>query len=635
MKRLSILALVLVICAAASADMSRFTPPDPRLDKKITVEVSDTKLEDVAKSLTEQSGITVTAGTGKRDWKVREQHVTISAKDTPLSTVLDQLTKLHSFYLSREGKQGEWSYMIWQDKKSRDLEAEMLNAEKEAEAGRASKTRQATLDLAKKASEMTPEEAKKLRDKDPNLAYLGGTKSGRAYSNILNSLGQTDLDLMLRGRRVSIPFSSLSPGLQQSAMDTTGNGMSELMGLRWPDLTPLQLVISPLRDDIAGHLVSMGVGGAIALMGIPPGGLDGADYDPILGAGDPMSIFLLSKPDSQFGKAFAKAMFDIEQGVPKDQVMKELDNMVSDDQGMAEASAQDSPTEKTPPTDPELTREVNLGKLTSGSGNPSDTTSANAVAVAAISEAANYTVMLESFTELASIATYLKPGKQPFYKILIGLEKAGYEWKAENKALRVRPNDWAIRRSWRIAESTIIYWRDRLEKQGCFSLDDQAAICYGLTDDQITHTLRHDPDIGDALTTRWDSADHERSILRLYAILSPVQKATLSTKEGLRFSDLSDKQWDYIAPIIMDRLGGASIADGYITNWQQLPDDGAEPDPWRFEIMAIGDDQQRHPLDVSISHMTKEQLASQIEARKQARAEAAAKAADKEAAPAK
>ncbi len=635
MRSFFIVVLAALSVLRAGADISRFDPADPRLDKKITLEVSDTKLDDVAKSLTELSGITVTAGTGARDWKVREQRVTISAKDVPVGTVMDQLTKLHSFYLSREGKPGEWTYMIWQDKKSRDLEAEMLNAENEAEAGRATKTRQATLDLAKKAADMTPEEARKLRDKDPNLAYLGGTKSGRAYSQIFNSLSQTDMDLMLRGRRISIPFSSLSPQLQKSAMDTTKIGLAGLMDGRTKDLTPLQLVISPLRGDIASELVSMGVGGAIALMGLPPGGLDVGYFDPILGAGDPMSIYLLSKPDSKFGKAFAGAMFDIEQGVPKEQVMKALDSMFQDDQDMAEASAQESPTEKTPPTDPELTREVDLGKLTTGSGNPQDALSANAVAVHEIAKATGCTVMLEAFTKPAAVSTYLKPGKQPFYKILIGLEKAGYEWKSEEKTLRIRPNDWAVRRSWCIAESTIAYWRERLEKQGCFTIEDMAAMFLGLTDDQIMRTLRRDPDVSYAIGISGDRGDHELSVLRLYATLSPSQKASLSTREGLWFSNLSDKQWDYIAPVLTDRFAGMSIADGYITHWPKGEEGDGPPDPGDFEIMVIGEDKQEHAFQLTIFHPDKEYLAPQMEERKRERADEAAKAAGKDAAPPK
>ena len=43
---------------------------DPRLDKKVTIAVVHTKLEDVVKQLSEQSGVEIKAGTGARDWKV-------------------------------------------------------------------------------------------------------------------------------------------------------------------------------------------------------------------------------------------------------------------------------------------------------------------------------------------------------------------------------------------------------------------------------------------------------------------------------------------------------------------------------------------------------------------------------------
>ncbi|MCX6377634.1 MAG: hypothetical protein NTU88_16645, partial [Armatimonadetes bacterium] len=139
-------AVLAVLVSGACADIAKFDPQDKRLDKKVTIEVDHTKLEDVVKSLSEQSGVTVKAGTGTRDWKVRERHVTIRAKDMPLGRMMDEITGLLGYYLSREGKEGEWTYIIWQDKKSRDLEAEMMTAEKEAAAQRAKETRQSAVD---------------------------------------------------------------------------------------------------------------------------------------------------------------------------------------------------------------------------------------------------------------------------------------------------------------------------------------------------------------------------------------------------------------------------------------------------------------------------------------------------------
>lgn len=280
------------------------------------------KLQEVTDSLAKQTGVTVKAGNGERDWRLREQKVSVHAKDITLSQALDQIAKLLSFCVSREGKDKEWTYTIWRDKKGRDLEAEMLNAEQEAEAQRAKETRQAMLDLAKKALGMSADEAKKLRDKDPTLACLGGTKTGRAFSQLMGSLGQTDLDPMLRGKQVTIPFRSLPPDLQKAAAVTTTGGLEQLMSQNTKDLVPLQIAVSPLKEDVAGELMATGVGGAIAVMGVPKDGPNGADFDPILGAGQPMSIFLFSKPDSRFGKLFAQAIFDAEQGVPKEQTEK-------------------------------------------------------------------------------------------------------------------------------------------------------------------------------------------------------------------------------------------------------------------------------------------------------------------------
>ena len=199
-------AVLAVVVSGACADIAKFDPADKRLDKKVTLAVNHVKLEEVAKNLSEQSGITIKAGAGTRDWKVREQKVSIHGRDVPLSKALDQVTKLLGYCLSREGKEGEWTYIIWQDKKGRDLEAEMLNAQREEAAQRVAKSRQGTIDLAKDALGMSPEEAMKQRDKNPVLAYMGGTKTGRGFAGFLSYFQAnfpTEYDLMLRGKRVA------------------------------------------------------------------------------------------------------------------------------------------------------------------------------------------------------------------------------------------------------------------------------------------------------------------------------------------------------------------------------------------------------------------------------------------------
>ena len=622
MKPIWIAVLLAVAASSVCADIAKFDPPDKRLDKKVTLEVAHTKLEDVVKSLSEQSGVTVKAGTGTRDWKVREGRVTIRAKDVPLGKTLDEITKLLGYYLSREGKEGEWTYIIWQDKKSRDLEAEMLIAEKEAEARRAEESRQASLDAAEKALKMTPEEAKKLRDNDPLVSYLGGTKSGRGYAQLLSSLSSTDMQLMMRGKRIAMPFSSLPPALQQAAMDTTASGIiaaENAGGGTSQPMVPYQVVISQLTGDINEELGPMGVAGAMSLMGLPQSG-DGG-YDPVLGQGHPMSVFLLSKPDSQFGKTFGKALLALEEGAPMQQVEQELGGILNDGTANAEAKARKSPTEENPPTDPKLTREVDLGKMPDSSARQEGGDAAsNARAVAKISEAAGFAAMLESFTKANPIAIYLKPGKQPVYKIMIGLEKAGYTWDLEDSTLRIRPEDWAVKRSCVIPEGILTRYRELLEAQGMLTFDDLAALASEVTDDQIENSLFTDPYLNSAVGMplgRWSW--HGRDMLRLYHSLSANQRTNLTSEAGLQFGQLTEEQWDRLNTIITDRLGGLYIVEGSVRLVE--PEVPSKGDGGRYvlKVSAVTEDGKAHACDVGIYVQGKANLAPAVEGRKKAR----------------
>ena len=221
MKWFWIVILFIFTAANAPADNTVTKKPDPRLDKKVTLEVSHTKLEDVAKQLTEQTGVVIKAGSGERDWRVRERRITIQAKDVRLGDLMEQISKLLNYYLSRGGKEGEWTYLYWQDMKARILEEDLLAAEREAAAQRIVKVRQGALDIAEKALKMTPEDALKERDKDPMLAYMGGTQTGRGFAQLLAALNRDfaiERDLMLRGRMVNMMLSDFSPALQQACL---------------------------------------------------------------------------------------------------------------------------------------------------------------------------------------------------------------------------------------------------------------------------------------------------------------------------------------------------------------------------------------------------------------------------------
>lgn len=638
MKQLSFVILLAVVVSGAHADIAKFEPPDKRLDKKITLEVDHVKLEDVAKSLSEQSGITIKAGTGDRDWKVREQHVTIRAKDLPAGRMIDEITKLDGFYVSREGKAGEWTYIIWQDKKSRDREAELLQAEKDEAARKSKETRKSTEDAAKKALNMTPEEAAKLRDKDPIAAYLGGTKSGKAFAQMLSSM-DSYLPGYSEGKRSFAPISGFPPGMQRSVSDMMNSGIAKTFGDNGANqnLSPDKFGYVPLGDT-GDRGAALSMDGLMFVTGVPNDGSPGSGQGPF-GIGRPMVMFPIMRTDSPFGKFVGQAMLALEDGVPIQDVQEQFTKKVEDPRFLGEAMAKESKTEKETPTDPELTREVELKDIPA----PKDIAALVASAskaeehgktVAALSSALGMPVLLESFDRLMPLSVFLTPGKQPVYKIMIALEKAGYSWELENKSLRIRPKNWATRRSHEIPESFIAFYKDLLEKQDEFTLDDLANMANSLTNEQIRNTLTVNGDLNFAVRALMGGEmQGSVDVLRLYASLTPRQKEALDSEAGLAFGDLSDTQWARMNQIISAKLGAGRVTGG---SMQIVPlTEEQSKANWRSRIFRLtarmSDEQETRKADVSVSIQSKEAISAFLEQRKKAQ-ETAQKAAEQKSA---
>ncbi len=603
--------LLVLISAATTlhADVTKFNPPDSRLDKKITLDFNHVKLEDLVNGLGKYSGVTIKAGTNERDWKVREQRLTIHVKEMPVGTVLDKITSLLGFYLSREGKDKEWSYVIWQDKKSRDLEAEMLNAEKEAEAQRIAKQRQAGIDLAKEALDMSPADALAQKDKNPLLAYLGGTKAGRGCAQFLSSFDTnfpTEYDLMMRGNRAFLPLSALPSGMQQALTDATSGGLAgAFKGMAGGDMSPYQMVMTPatdILDSSAGNAVpdimNMGM---MVMTGLLPG--QKPDVNGWLGGGNILTLFPLTDGDTPLGKFAGQTLLDADKGADLGALNKKMADAMSDPAQLQSMLAHDSPTEKKLPTDPDLTREVEIKDLKDAIKPGMTAEERLGIMMAEASRATGYPVLMESFKKPRPVDLFVHPGKQQVYKLLIGLEKAGYTWiKDDDKTIRVRPVDWAFRRSCEIAESYFKEFDAIMDKHGYHTMEDVAQIMAGLSEDQIRTQLSDDWFRLMSLGRLVQDAAVEREMLRTYASLSPGAKEALVTEEGLPFAQMTDDQWSHISDIVAERMSGSHITDGSVRLVPQTDKQIQAKELARtFEIRAfIGDRTEPDKLYIGI-----------------------------------
>ncbi len=631
MNRIFIFLFLLSTCSGVCADIARFTPPDPRLDKKIMLDVNYAKLEDVAKTLSDQSGTVIKAGTGERDWKARERRVTIHVKDMTVGNLLDKTAALLGFCLSREGKNKEWSYVIWQDKKGRDLEAEMLTAEKEAEAQRIAKQRQAGIDLAKEALDMSPEDAMKQKAKDPLLAYLGGTKSGRGYAQFLSSFGAnfpTEYDLMMRGKRAYFPMSALPPNMQQALRDATSGGLSGgFKALAGKDISPFQMVMTPATDLFSGASDTLSEARSIGLM-VVTGAASGENPDANgwMGGGNLMGLCPLIDGSTPLGKFAGQTQLDAESGAPIADCAKQIDDALKNPDFIKTVEARESPTEKKPPTDPDLTREVEIKDLSKDikPGTPGE--KRLGIIMAELSRATGYPILLEAFRKPRPVDMYVRPGKQPLYKALIGLEKAGYTWiKDDDKTIRIRPEDWAFRRSCEIPLSCFKATDAVLLKQGCLALDDVAGFIARLTDDQIQTQLSDEPFTVLLMGRVVQDGAAEREMLRVYALCTPQQKAALTGEGGLPFAQMTDDQWGHVSDVLADRMSGRCIADGSVRLLPQTDEQIQARELARtFEISALGGDQKEiATLNVLIPLASADRQAAEVAKMTKAREDAA------------
>ena len=326
-----------------------------------------------------------------------------------------------------------------------------------------------------------------------------------------------------------------------------------------------------------------------------------------------MSMSVLAGSGAPIGKAFAKYMTMLDQGVPVREADKQMQAEVFGPEALSRSLARKSPTEEHPPTDPVLTREVEIGKLKANLRTlmrAGSTAEENGKVVAEIARAMGMPVLMESFAATMPFGGFIQSGKQPLYQVLIGLEKAGFIWELSEGMLRIRPADWALLRSYDIPESFLAYYWGMIEKQGQLTLDDLAAIAAALTDEQIDNMLLDDPEWEQAVLGMRSRQLGDRDFLRVYGSLSLEQKRAAQTEGGLPFGQLNSTQWELLGNVITDRLGGVYITGGNL----RLHADEKLP---KLEVTVQVDDQEKpRSLNHVILVQSKESMARLSEARK-------------------
>jgi hypothetical protein len=484
--------------------------------------------------------------------------------DLPLGVALRQLAGTLHFSLYRWNKPKEPEYYLWQDLKMRTYEEAMRSAEKEKRTHEIQTYCQKVLDEAQKALDMKPEDALKLKDTNPWLAYLGGTKGGRAYAQILTNLPPDIKELVLRGCTISMPLSDLSSELQNAANQVASNSFitQDLLSdfgthEGWSLYPTTHMIITGVTDgDQMLEYSQM----FMAAYEIPPHGgfcmTSRDDIGPVVLRADlPVSV-----NGSPYFDDELKQLLRWEAGESWDKIKKEsIYQRPKPDNAAKLEQIRSTPA----PTEQELLIPVRPEK-------PEEIDEDADLLTRILNQIAKQ-------TKLSIVMEYQWPGRlrfnnpdalfegllptdtQPLYKILAILDAAGLEWEYKERVISIRPKDWAVQRSNDVPESVLAKYRDKLKRDGCFDLDTLASIPASLTDGQIDQRFLNDLEL---VILGYDLGD--RPPLRFYGSLSPQQKTLLKSPEGLTFDQLSDEQWLLLAAMIGQQLGETNIQTGIV-----------------------------------------------------------------------
>ncbi len=490
------------------------------------------------------------------------------------------------------------------------------------------KVRQAAFDSAADMLSMSEAEAYAQKDLNPWLAWLGGTKAGRGYSQLLqwlDSAHPTERDLILRGKRAVVPLENLPPELYQAALDTGSGGIiaSQIKSYAkgedpFKEIVPHQMVflsLDSMGDQSAGM---MGFGGMVSVTGVLPNMPMPEEAMSPFGAGIPMSILPLAGKDSAIGNAFGKMLFALDEGATLQEATASMTQYFGDPNVMAAALGRKSETEANPPTDPALTREIDLQDFPPGNAMMQGLDAshkAEGETIAALSAAFGMPVMMESFHGLMPISAFVPAcGPSPAYK---SSDRAGkgrlHLGDCGWRDLRVRPEDWDPPLLRDTGQHHHAVCGEASRSRGEFTLADLASIATELP----TRRSRQ-PGLAPALSTALsvtfaNPMGSSRELLRFYGTLDTGQRQTLAKEPGLAFAGIRDNQWEHLAMVISDKLGGVQVADGSVwlkpmSEEQAKAMQGMSISMFQMSVLVAGEEKPR-----SISEMVMVAGKEQIE----------------------
>ncbi len=509
---------------------------DPRLQKSVTFSADGLAVSEALDQLGAEVEVKLSAGLNDQDWAVRDRKVIIYVNDMKLVDLMRHIATTLRFHWSRGMEDGKPTYRLWQDKNAR-LEEESLRTSKDTEQyAQAREARENALADMTNLGSLNRTDADKLKTTDPWRYVLATEPLGRDVADLMTNFSDAR-GAFVQGTEASFAVAELPGELQATVRRiaesynslTKSIGDAEDHSNLLSKFDKLQVTIN--RRSAKSNLVTQDILGQITI-----------------GSGTDSFDIPLFDPSSPIGKALGRAILSLKSGASKEEVGAQLQADMTD-------AAKGVDKQRTPArditSDPELRAKLRLFETSSTATLPFALKALAKTPIEIGGDKVKFSVVSDCFPSGAPVfdASEKTLGAQ-----LEAIRSAfGSNWTKAGRVLIFRDKDWFTKRAWAIPEVWLKYWADRGKLNNGLLIEDMVQIA-DLRDEQLDHTIMTDPTM---MRLGAGEPARNRQILRLYAILTPQQRAQMAQSK-LDISELSDEQWELLKAALATK--GAAYA---------------------------------------------------------------------------
>jgi hypothetical protein len=499
------------------------TNRDPRLNQKITYQVKLRPVANVTADLCKLTGIRFLAGHDDGDWRVREDCMTIMARDIPVSSLMASIAHVMKFSWSRRGKAPDWTYRLVEDSKA-IAEAKRRLAESRQ---RGDEQRKRNWENLTSASMMTPKELEKIREDQPQIYICA--KSG-ALRPLMEFFQQSPSvrEAWLAGEELKISASWLQPGAREALLQALRANLllESKMNSSADNLEDINSQKSELDGD--SQSLVLNISQARSYFPVPPLYV----YGKKLNTG-----FYFRNNDSKLENIRQQALLkSYDEQVPYQTVMEGMRDRLREIQKKERPVYVYSDTQEPlleHPADPamaeKLKRKVEDKVVTD--------------MVASLADASSFAIVTDNFRG----RTNSKFDKDTeIGKTLDSLSiRFRYNWNKTGRIIELWNLNWYDERDGRLSQAWLETFRRKFRETGTLDIDDLAQLA-SLTDKQIQRNLSRDRVLRHAVRAVCDRRDY----LKMCGSFTPAQHTLIFSEQGLSFANLTPEQQESILKIV-------------------------------------------------------------------------------------